>query len=137
MLLEPHHRRTVEDACLDHCEHRGWHLFCVAARSNHVYVVVSAGELPQKVRDQLKANCTRALRQESIPLIANRTWTGPKVETVRFSIPMPILKLPLFTRLKHKIEKGLNRTSVSVTTGPASITPRPAASAVGSQGNTL
>ena len=34
------------------------------ARSNHVHVVVSASEITGgRVRDQMKANCTRVLRQ--------------------------------------------------------------------------
>lgn len=75
VLLEPHDRITVEDACRKHCEHRGWNLLAVNARSNHVHVVVTANELPQTVRDQLKANCTGALRRQTKPLAVERTWT--------------------------------------------------------------
>ena len=75
VLLEPHHRETVEQACREHCEVRGWELKAVNARSNHVHVVVAAHEKPQKVRDQLKANCTRRLRSQSQPLVCERTWT--------------------------------------------------------------
>ena len=75
VLLKPHDRNTVEEACFQHCEHRRWHLLAVNARTNHVHVVVVAGLSPQKVRDQLKANCTRALRQPSTPLVVDRTWT--------------------------------------------------------------
>ena len=75
MLLRPHDRGTVEEACRKHCEHRGWHLFAVSARRNHVHVVVAADSSPQKVRDQLKANCTGALRRQQLPLRVDRTWT--------------------------------------------------------------
>jgi REP element-mobilizing transposase RayT len=75
VLLSPEDRETVEDACREHCEFRGWHLLAVSARTNHVHVVVAADEKPQKVRDQLKANCTRRLRIQETPLIAERTWT--------------------------------------------------------------
>lgn len=75
VLLEPHDRKTIEEACSEHCKLRGWHLLAVSARSNHVHVVVAANENPQKVRDQLKANCTRRLRRQAIPLIVERTWT--------------------------------------------------------------
>jgi REP element-mobilizing transposase RayT len=75
VLLEPHDRNAVEHACRKHCEHRGWHLFAVSARTNHVHVVVAADASPQKVRDQLKANCTGELRRQDKPLLANRTWT--------------------------------------------------------------
>ena len=73
--LSPHDRETVEQACRDHCDHRGWVLHAVNARSNHVHVVVVADVTPQTVRDQLKANCTAKLRQQEIPLICVRTWT--------------------------------------------------------------
>jgi REP element-mobilizing transposase RayT len=75
VLLEPHDRSTIEAACRRHCEHRGWHLFAVSARTNHVHVVVAADASPQTVRDQLKANCTRELRIQERPLKSDRTWT--------------------------------------------------------------
>ncbi len=75
VLLSPKDRETVEVACREHCEVRNWQLLAVCARSNHVHVIVAANEKPQKVRDQLKANCTRWLRNQLTPLIANRTWT--------------------------------------------------------------
>jgi REP element-mobilizing transposase RayT len=75
VLLRPHDRETVEGACREHCEFRGWHLFAVSARTNHVHVVVAADVSPKKVRDQLKANCTRRLRNQAQPLVSERTWT--------------------------------------------------------------
>ena len=75
VLLATHNRETVEEACRKHCEHRGWHLFALSARTNHVHVVVAADAAPQKVRDQLKANCTGKLRRQINPMIAERTWT--------------------------------------------------------------
>ena len=76
VLLEKHDRETVEQACREHCNHRGWHLYAVNARTNHVHVVVAAVDAsPQKVRDQLKANCTGALRRQDQPLVVERTWT--------------------------------------------------------------
>lgn len=74
VLLNQPDRLTVEDACREHCEVRGWHLSAVNARTNHVHLVVTANMKPQKVRDQLKANCTRRLRNQTIPLQAERTW---------------------------------------------------------------
>ena len=40
-----------------------------------MHVVVAANASPQKVRDQLKTNCTGALRRQEKPLVADRTWT--------------------------------------------------------------
>ena len=75
VLLEPHDRNTIEITCRKHCEHRGWHLLAVSARTNHVHAVVAADAKPQVVRDQLKANSTGALRRQAVPLNVHRTWT--------------------------------------------------------------
>ena len=73
--LSPQDRATVELACREHCEYRGWLLHAVNARTNHVHVVVSASVKALTMRDQLKANCTTKLRNQPIPLICERTWT--------------------------------------------------------------
>jgi REP element-mobilizing transposase RayT len=75
VLLSSADRVTVEDACREHCAFRRWELHAVSARSNHVHVVVTANADPKKVRDQLKANCTRRLRTQQHPLRCERTWT--------------------------------------------------------------
>jgi len=86
VLLNRVHRSTVEQACRAHCSHRGWEFYAVAARSNHVHVVVGADVLGKTVRDQFKAWCTRALRTQSNPLIRDRTWTrAGDIEIIRES----------------------------------------------------
>lgn len=56
-------RDVVERTIADHCRIRGWVLHAVNGRSNHVHVVVSAQRDPAEVRDQLKAWCTRRLKE--------------------------------------------------------------------------
>jgi hypothetical protein len=64
LTLDAEQRRIVEDMIADHCRIRGWHLHAVQARSQHVYVVVSApGQNPEVVMDQFKAWCTRKLKE--------------------------------------------------------------------------
>ena len=47
------------------------------ARTNHVHVVVTAKEYAgDKVRDQLKANCTRALREVDTAFEDRPVWTA-------------------------------------------------------------
>ncbi len=75
VLLAPHDREAVEKACQAHCDHRGWTLIAVSARTNHVHVIVISDAEPNKTRDQLKANCTLGLRQQERPLVAARPWT--------------------------------------------------------------
>ena len=76
LLLSPEHRAIVEQECHRHCDHRGWHLWAINARSNHVHAVATAaGTSGSAVRDQLKANGTRGLR-ERWPVFRDRpVWT--------------------------------------------------------------
>ena len=82
ILLNESHREIVENAIQRHCEYRGWKLWVANPRNNHVHVVVTASNHHgTKVRDQLKANATRELRQQwpvfkdrpLLPLVA-QTW---------------------------------------------------------------
>jgi len=64
ILLNADQRSAVENETARLCDFREWKLWTVNARSNHVHVVVSvSAQAGAKVRDQIKANCTRVLRQ--------------------------------------------------------------------------
>ena len=66
--LSDQQRTVVEDQIGETCRHRGWHLCAVNCRSNHVHVVVSAGDTrPKKIRADLKAWTTRSLKQRFEP----------------------------------------------------------------------
>ena len=76
VLLTEEHRNVVSDAIRQHCQHRDWKLWEANPRSNHVHVVVSAaGFEGVKVRDQLKANATRRLRQTFSVFQERPVWT--------------------------------------------------------------
>jgi len=62
-ILDPEHRRLVEQSIADHCRIRGWQLHAVNCRSNHLHVVVTADRDPEIVREQFKAWCTRKLKE--------------------------------------------------------------------------
>jgi REP element-mobilizing transposase RayT len=65
LLLTADQRQAVEQQCQAHCDHRGWKLWAVNARTTHVHcVVTAAGYNGKTVRDQLKANATGALRKQ-------------------------------------------------------------------------
>ncbi|MCA9012020.1 MAG: transposase [Planctomycetaceae bacterium] len=76
ILLDDEQRIAVEKEIKRLCEFRGWQLWKANSRTNHVHVVVTAsGYDGAKVRDQIKANCTRVVR-ERWPLFADRpVWT--------------------------------------------------------------
>ncbi|EAQ76914.1 transposase [Blastopirellula marina] len=56
-------RSIVEQAIRDHSQFRGWTLFAVNCRSNHVHVVVWAPQHPREVLRQLKYWATRRLNE--------------------------------------------------------------------------
>ncbi|HAC89751.1 MAG TPA: hypothetical protein DCF63_03840 [Planctomycetaceae bacterium] len=64
IVLTEQQRAIVEETIAKHCEIRGWHLHGVNCRSNHCHVVVTASSHDgEQVRDQLKAWCTRRLKE--------------------------------------------------------------------------
>jgi REP element-mobilizing transposase RayT len=76
ILLSTEQRDAIENQCRRHCDHRGWNLWAVSARSNHVHVVVTAaGYSGKTVRDQLKANATRGLRERWPQFRDRPVWT--------------------------------------------------------------
>ena len=76
LLLSHEHRKVVAAEVTYHCQRRGWKLWGVNARTNHVHVVVTAaGYTGDKVRDQLKANCTRGIREIDRQFVDRPVWT--------------------------------------------------------------
>ena len=99
LFLNLRQRSAVENVIREHAAIRGWELAAVSARSNHVHVAVTvvptvsgqalaagtsppvsgqapvAGKCVKNVRDQLKANATRILRQLSDPVTHEKIWT--------------------------------------------------------------
>ena len=76
ILLSSDQRQAVQRECQRHCDHRGWRLWVVNARTNHVHAVVTApGFAGDIVRDQLKANCTRGLREQWTVFCNRPVWT--------------------------------------------------------------
>jgi REP element-mobilizing transposase RayT len=61
VLSEPQ-REVVEQTVRDHCRIRGWELHTVNARTNHVHVVVSLPDRPEKALNEFKAWATRRLK---------------------------------------------------------------------------
>ena len=67
----------VEQEIERHCEKRGWKLWAKSARTHHVHVVVTApGYAGNTVRDQLKANATRGLREHWDRFRDRPVWTA-------------------------------------------------------------
>jgi len=63
-LLDEQRRRSVLQAICDQANHRGWKLWAVHVRSDHVHVVISAAEIsPERILVDLKAYSSRRLRE--------------------------------------------------------------------------
>ncbi len=75
VLLDKCQQQAVESVCKEHANFRGWGLHAICVRSNHVHVAISTDASPLKVRDQLKANATRALRELVAPIQNKKVWT--------------------------------------------------------------
>lgn len=72
--LNESHQMVVKATIEKHCEIRGWELHVANPRTNHVHVVVTApGYTPNIVRDQLKAWCTRKLKEAGVD--RENMWT--------------------------------------------------------------
>ncbi len=75
-LLTPEHRVVVAQEIQKHCIHRGWRAWAINPRTNHVHVVITAtGFNGARVRDQLKANCTRSLRDTDQTFLDKPVWS--------------------------------------------------------------
>ena len=75
-LLDDSQQSDIETEIERLAAYRGWHIRTKSARTNHVHVVVTASEYAgSKVRDQLKANCTRVWRASCRQLVDRPVWT--------------------------------------------------------------
>ncbi|MBX9791624.1 MAG: transposase [Pirellulales bacterium] len=79
LRLDQRQRQLIEQEIADRCATRGWTLFAVNCRTNHVHVVVHASQHPNLVRNDLKARCTYRLKAHSLEsaqrIPRERFWT--------------------------------------------------------------
>src|SRR5262245_45509691 len=61
--LGPKAREVVQQTIEAHCHYRGWTLITRHVRTNHVHLIVTSDRSPQRTIDELKAWCTRRLRE--------------------------------------------------------------------------
>ncbi len=63
-VLSKHERLIVEKQLNETCQHRGWILHAKNCRSNHMHAVITARDVaPKKIREDIKAWCTRRLKE--------------------------------------------------------------------------
>jgi REP element-mobilizing transposase RayT len=76
VLMDGNTRRIVHETIFAHCGIRGWTIKALNVRTNHVHLVVSCGRVdPDTVMRQLKAWCTRRLREAGLAGPQADVWT--------------------------------------------------------------
>jgi REP element-mobilizing transposase RayT len=63
LILDKNQRDCVENTIRQHCAYRHWQLLAVNCRTNHVHAVVATAVVPDVAVKELKAWCTRRLRE--------------------------------------------------------------------------
>src|SRR4051812_27086384 len=74
-LLDAARRRTVLETIVEVLRHRGWRLWAVHVRSNHAHLVVTAAAKPEKVMSDVKAWCSRRLKERHGEEADRTRWT--------------------------------------------------------------
>jgi len=75
MTLSPAQRDLVGRGVREMCNHRSWELYAVNVRSNHVHVVVSGSESPERIMTAFKAWSTRRMRQAGLMPSEKQAWS--------------------------------------------------------------
>ena len=74
-LLGGRERKVVENAIKEVCDLRGYGLFAVNVRTNHVHVVVSNSDRAERLMNSFKAYSTRARRNAALLGAEDRAWS--------------------------------------------------------------
>ena len=75
VVLDKNNREFVLKALLQVCGYRGWVAHAVHVRSNHIHIVVSSNEKPEKMMVDFKAYATRAIKKNSNKAIFRKYWS--------------------------------------------------------------
>lgn len=75
MVLDRQQRKAVRDAIMELCKQRGYRLFALNVRTNHVHAVIGVWAKPERVADALKAFATRRLRELGLIGSSDRIWS--------------------------------------------------------------
>ncbi len=73
--LDADRRAVVRRTILEVAEHRNWEIHTLAVRSNHVHIVITAYDTPERVMTSLKAWCTRRLIAAGLGKRGTKVWS--------------------------------------------------------------
>ena len=75
VLLDAARRTIVRAMVQEVADHRDWTLHAIEVRSNHVHVVVSAPDAPERVMNALKSWCTRRMVEAKLLERGVKAWS--------------------------------------------------------------
>jgi len=76
VMLDKTQQKAALEVILRVCDFRGWLAHAVHVRSNHIHVVVSGAEKPEKMMRNFKAYATRAIKScTDVEPIIKKYWT--------------------------------------------------------------
>lgn len=75
IMLTQQQRAAIDAAIREHADFKGWRFWALNVRTNHVHVVSSANEPPEKIMNAFKAYATRRLRAKSLVEPDAKVWT--------------------------------------------------------------
>lgn len=77
VALDAARRHSFEEAVCDVCKFRGWSLYAVNARTNHVHAVVAIGRAkPDRALNDFKSYSTRRMRENGCWYSDRSPWVG-------------------------------------------------------------
>lgn len=68
-------RKVVDNAIREACDVRGYGLFALNVRTNHVHVVAGNSGKPERMMDSFKAYATKALRNNGLLEMDAKAWS--------------------------------------------------------------
>jgi REP element-mobilizing transposase RayT len=74
VILDEWQRPVVENSIREVCAYRGYELYAVQVRTNHVHIVVAAAGKPEPVMNAFKAYATRHLREKGLISTDAKLW---------------------------------------------------------------
>jgi len=74
-VLGEQERAVVEKAVREVCSNRGYALFALNVRTNHVHATTGNSGKPERMMDSFKAYSTRALRDAGLLALSGRAWS--------------------------------------------------------------
>ena len=97
VTLDIRQRQIILDTLVDHCRLKTWRLYSAHVRTNHVHLLVRSDHTPEKVTSDLKAWCTRHLRQAG--------YSTPKLWTRQASTVYVFTQAKLIEKLRYIVSE--------------------------------